>query len=454
MRSLTKELVTQVAYLIGIRNDQLESRYSDECAQTLQEISSNDDARVIRVLCTIRSTMMQKYELVNSRLRYDLKNIDSMEFFNSEDIKWLEKQGIRLIQVNTTADNYIIKINQLIHDNIGKCKPLFPEWVNWSYVQDLFVIPGCLTGNLDKAVKALWAERNTYMHNIPLYPFQLYIHWTPTDCGNFLSTDRKFLTVLYRNHGDEFYDNSKVMDANDDTKDSLYDFIDDSESVAIVVDCENSDVYKLYSVLHNLDSEKLSKIKKIILYDDYHTTNVWKLLEKLIKIKVEYIDVERVTDAKSLVDICMTAGVCREFYNDNVNSFILVSSDSDFWGLISSLPDADFLVMIEYDKCGERIKRVLRENEIYYCSIDDFCRGNIDHIKSLALRTELNERLKDFNETGIWKIINKEEFINDIFRACRIEITPIEKRRFVEKYIDRLQFKADKHGRFCITVKE
>ena len=97
---------------------------------------------------------------------------------------------------------------------------------------------------------------------------------------------------------------------------------------------------------------------------------------------------------------------------------------------------------------------MLRENEIYYCSIDDFCRGNIDHIKNLALRSELTERLKDFNETGIWQIMDRQGFIDDIFHACRIEITPTEKRRFVEKYIDRLQFKADVNGRFCITVKE
>lgn len=348
---------------------------------------------------------------------------------------------------------YIIKLNQLIRDNISACKILFPDWVDWQYIQDLFIIPGCFSNNA-KTIEALRSERNIYTHNIQLYPFQMYIHWTPFDCGNFLGTDKKFLTVLYRLHGKEFDDNSKVMDANDEIKDNIYDFIDRSESTAIIVDCENSDVYKLYSVLNNLDQEKLSKIKKIILYDDYHTTNVWKLLEKLVRIKVEYIDVERVTDAKSLVDICITAGVCREFYEDNIKSFILVSSDSDFWGLISSLTGAEFLVMIEYDKCGDKIKRVFEENEIYYCSIDDFCRGNIDNIKNLALRTELNARLDEFNETGIWTIMDYKEFVDDIFLACRIEITPTEKKRFIEKYINTLQFRPNKDGIFNITVKQ
>ena len=454
MRYLTREIVTKMAYLIGIRDDILESHYAQECGEILQRLSEDKSSKIIRILCSIRSIMMQKYDLIDSQLRYEMKNIDRMpDLFNQDDIRWLSQQGIQLIQVNSTVDNYIIKLNQLIHDNITSCKTLFPDWVDWQYIHDLFVIPGCFS-NTAKTIKALKSERNIYTHNIQLYPFQMYIHWTPFDCGNFLSTDKKFLTVLYRLHGTDFDDNSKVMDANDEIKDNIYDFIDRSESTVIIVDCENSDVYKLYSVLNNLDQEKLSKINKIILYDDYHTTNVWKLLERLIKIKVEYIDVERVTDAKSLVDICMTAGVCREFYEDNIKSFILVSSDSDFWGLISSLPGAEFLVMIEYDKCGDRIKRVFEENEIYYCSIDDFCRGNIDNIKNLALRTELNARLDEFNETGIWNILDSKAFVEDIFLACRIEITPTEKKRFIEKYINTLQFKPNKDGIFNVTVKQ
>lgn len=43
-------------------------------------------------------------------------------------------------------------------------------------------------------------------------------------------------------------------------------------------------------------------------------------------------------------------------YKNDVDSFVIVSSDSDYWGLISSLPDAHFLVMIEREKCGPDIR--------------------------------------------------------------------------------------------------
>ena len=85
---------------------------------------------------------------------------------------------------------------------------------------------------------------------------------------------------------------------------------------------------------------------------------------------MEHIVIDRVTERKSLVDIVMTAGVCQNHFAEGIDSFILVSSDSDFWGLITSLPNAKFLVMYEYANCGKAIKAALEEHDIYYCSID------------------------------------------------------------------------------------
>ena len=80
--------------------------------------------------------------------------------------------------------------------------------------------------------------------------------------------------------------------------------------------------------------------------------NAWKILEYSVKIPVEHIMTERVKQNKSLVDIQLTARACQEHYQNQVDSFVIVSSDSDYWGLISSLSDARFLVMIEREKCG------------------------------------------------------------------------------------------------------
>ena len=77
--------------------------------------------------------------------------------------------------------------------------------------------------------------------------------------------------------------------------------------------------------------------------------------------------IERIKQNKSLVDIRLTARACQEYYENNVDSFIIVSSDSDYWGLISSLPKAQFLVMIEHNKCGPDMKAALANSGIFYC---------------------------------------------------------------------------------------
>lgn len=64
--------------------------------------------------------------------------------------------------------------------------------------------------------------------------------------------------------------------------------------------------------------------------------------ESFVKIPVEHIMIERLKQNKSLVDIKLTARACQEHYQKQVDSFVIVSSDSDYWGLISCLTP-DFL---------------------------------------------------------------------------------------------------------------
>lgn len=40
---------------------------------------------------------------------------------------------------------------------------------------------------------------------------------------------------------------------------------------------------------------------------------------------------ERVMENKSLVDVMLTARVCKEHFANDVDSFIIASSDSDYW---------------------------------------------------------------------------------------------------------------------------
>ena len=278
------------------------------------------------------------------------------------------------------------------------------------------------------------------------YPYGIFINWNPQPNGNILYNDKKFVTLLYQWHNDYFTDYAKVSDAGSFVKSSIYEFIDDASKVVMAVDCENSDPYRLCATLKGLDPEVLAKIQKIMLFDDVHTVNAWRILESHTDIPVEHVMTERVKTTKSLVDIELTAMTCREHYRNLVDSFILVSSDSDYWGLISTLPDARFLVMIEREKCGPDMKAALANSGIFYCYIDDFYDGNSESIKKNALFNEIYRKLDEALH------LNVNQMFDEALTATRIDMAPAEQRQFFEKYIKKMHLVFDEDGNVSIEL--
>lgn len=440
MRTDTKNVVAVIAYLIGVKKSAWAVTYQESCPELLAELEKNQDATVMRYLCKLRTMLMRNFMKTDNSIRFDLKNIDRIEWFDKENIQQLEQWGFEIVLTNKRSSDYSLHFNRLINENIEKCRTLFPDWIAWEYIKNLFLIPKYTKEQNQKY------EFEKYMAHFEWYPYQMYIHWKPQDLGNILYTDGKFIELLYQMNGDYFADSSKYKGVVNDVKDNIYDFIQKSYKTILVVDCENSDVYKLYGALNSLNQTEIQKIQKIILYDDSHTTNGWDYFEKFVSIPVEHIEVERVTDRKSLVDIRVTAGICQAFYRDDVSSFILLSSDSDYWGLISSLPEADFLVMIEYSKCGHAIQQALEEHSIYYCSLDDFCSGYIDELKRTVLIQELKKYLPDITQ------YNGKELAHTLFAQARIEADETEIVNFYEKYIKTIRLKIDADGNFRIEL--
>lgn len=437
----TKDLVTTIAYMIGVRKSIVEQCFDEPCHELLQTLYSNKQATIIRYLCKLRTTLLRRYKKTDNEIRYNLKNLNTLEWYDNENIKQLEEWGIPIIKANYRAEKYMLDINELIAKHIEDCKALYPDWCEWSYIRELFVIPHHTNPT------ALKREFEKYMKCKDFYPFQRYIYWTPYDCGSMLMSDRKFLQIIYGLHHDSFEDSSKYKDANEETKNNIYEFLRCSMRAVIAVDCENSDVYKLYATLKNLNQDELDKIEKIYLYDDHHTTVGWRWLSNFTEIPVEHIVIDRVTERKSLVDIVMTAGVCQSHFAEGIDSFILVSSDSDFWGLITSLPNAKFLVMYEYENCGQAIKNALEEHDIYYCAIDDFCSGNVDGFKRAILLEILKKYLPDI------LYLNGKELVEHLYEEAWINGTDSEKKAFYERYIKTLSLRIDKDGNFNVEIK-
>lgn len=439
----TYDIVSKVAYLIGVPKRIFELEHEPPKLDIYERMDRDKNARIIRHLCVIRTAIERGFKHISEKMKYQYRSILSMpEHIPEESIQQLTADGINFYRKsNTKLNQHIVEINKIISDRINNCRYLFPTWLNWDYIKQLFIMANGLSEDGTKEAA------NTYFSNLECYPYKIYINWIPHPYGNILYNDKKFVTILYQQHNDYFTEYSRVSDAGSFVKSNIYDFVEYAERVVMAVDCENSDPYRLCATLKGLDQDILSKIQKIMLFDDVHTVNAWRILESHTKIPVEHIMTERVKQSKSLVDIELTARTCMEHYKNNVDSFVLVSSDSDYWGLISSLPDARFLVMIEREKCGPDMKAALANSGIFYCYIDDFYSGNSEAIKNSALFNELYRYLDDALK------LNVNDMLDAAISATRITMTTQEKRQFYDKHIRQMKLVIDPDGNVSIELR-
>ena len=68
----TKELVTTIAYLIGVKKHIIEQCFDAECHDTLQKLYAHKEATTIRYLCKLRTTLFQKFKKTDTEMRYNL----------------------------------------------------------------------------------------------------------------------------------------------------------------------------------------------------------------------------------------------------------------------------------------------------------------------------------------------------------------------------------------------
>ena len=438
----TKNIVATVAYLIGVYKTSMLSQYDADCPGLIEKLEQDQDATLIRYLSYSRTMLIRYLPEINQAIRYELLNLDQLDYFKEIDFQKLAEWGYPVLKANYEVMKYLVDVSKLINENIYKVQRLFPDWMEWSYVRDLFFLKYCeRRGEIQSA-------RARYMANRSMYPYKCFINWDPSSNGNILYNDRKFLQILYQLHRDRFTDSSKYTDAGTGLKNGIYDFIDRANKVIMVVDCENSDLFKLYSVLRGLDDQKTGKIEKIVLYDDYHTTEAWDWLEQLTKIPVEHIEVERLVNRKSLVDMEVAVGVCKAYYEDEVDSVILLSSDSDYWPLITGLPSVNFLVMYEFDKCGQAIKDALKEHAIYYCPMDNFCTWDVPKVQKLILFRAL--------ENEFPYIIGRDpmEVTRELYEKTRIFVPMEEQTRFCNKYVRTLRTKIMEDGTIGLEIQK
>lgn len=439
----TFEIVSTVGYLIGVAKEKFERDYSPLSIEVYNKLNHDKNARIVRNLCIVRTKIEQNYKYISSEMRSSYRTILNMpEYIPSECLTALTSDGVYIYKgSNKKLNQHIIEINKNISNRINNCKNLFGSWIKWDYIRELFIMPN----GLEEIGTAEAAD--VYYKNKSLYPYQMYINWVPQEEGNILANDKKFMTLLYKWHGDYFNEFNKVSDADDYVKTNIHDFIAESRNLVLIVDCENSDPYKLCATLRGLGDEDMAKLSNIILVDDVHTATAWQLLENYVRVPVERIVTERIKENKSIVDAMFMVRACKEHYKNHVDSFIIVSSDSDYWPLIKELNDAKFLVMVERDKCGPDMKDKLIDNKVFYCHIDDFYSGNIDDIRNDALMRATYRYLKERIS------FNANDMLDSAIMSTRIEMNEEERKRFFNKHIKPMTVEIDDDGNVIFRLK-
>lgn len=439
----TFELVSKVAYLIGVPKTIFENEYEPPQLEIYKQLEKDKTARIVRNLCVIRNAIERNYKNINNAMRFENKSMFYMsEFIPQDSMKQLSVDGVSFIKgSNNKLNQHIIEINRLISDRINNCKGLFPLWINWDYIKKLFIMEN---GLKEEGVKA---AAELFYSNLSYYPYKVYMNWIPADEGNVFYNDKKFAELLYMWNNDYFGETSKVSDVGDYVKGNIYDYIEESGKVVVVVDCENCDPYNFSAAIKNLNSEYLNKISTILLFDDIHTASAWRILEQFTDIRVEHMMIERIKENKSIVDMTLSVRACKEFYTNSVDSFIVCTSDSDFWALVKTLPEARYLFMVEHEKCSPDFKAGLSDLGVFFCYLDDFYSANAEEIKQTALFNEMRNYI-DLNVH-----LNVNDMLNEALRITRIEMGTSERNQFINRYIKTLQMSISENGDLLLNFK-
>ena len=439
----TYVIVSKVAYLMGIHKNIFANEFEPPKMEWYEKLEKDKNARIIRNLCRIRAEIERNFSEINKQIIYNLKNIHTLpEYIPQDSLQALSDDGISLVKANQKLPQYIIDINREINNRINNVKPLFPIWLKWEYIRGLYIMPDGLNPN---GIKSAAAD---YYANKRNYPYQVYLNWTGAWDGNILYNDKKFVKMLYEANQDYFTDISKVTDAGNITKSGIYRFLEESNRTAIMVDCENSDPYKLHAALTHLDREALlNKVAKIMLFDDdVYTIPAWRVLEDFTEIPIERVGIQRLKDHKSLVDPILMMRTVKEYYTNNIDSFILLSSDSDYWALIETLPEARYIVMVESEKVGGAIKQALENSGVMYCYIDDFSTGNSSELKKSVVLSEVRRVL----ESNI--VLNINQVLNDAYHITRVELSNAERKQLYDRYIKPMKLVIGPEGELYVRL--
>lgn len=420
---MSKEIVSRIAYLIGVKTEHFV--YFDDSVIDLCE--NSNDCSLIRKLNMLRTKLMTNYFDIQQELKNKYGKISEVECLRELYDSLLNKHGMDIELYSTDVNIYMETVNKEIENKIDLIYPIFPSTLHheiWKYIRSLFVIP----------LMDLMDERKKYITNKLIYPFSCYIHWNPKKSGNILETDQKFLSILFSNNGDTY----KMT--TDDAVNDIEIFINKCKRVIMAVDCENIAQSDFYTALKQFGTRVTEKIEKILLFNDPNLESGWKYYNN-IPIDYEIIDCLRICDNKSTLDVKMSTYLTAAHYRDGIDGIILVSSDSDYWGLIDTLRStAKIFVLCQKDKVSKMNLSALSKECIPYCMLDDFANSEIKESILIDTYKACLDNIEFSADYFVQKIEEKIKYLTD------------DDKNLIKKLICNSRISFDKNGKAIIVL--
>ena len=443
----TKDIVSTFSYLIGIdkkyfREKEIENTFASiEIYNKLEDIKS---AKIVRSLCLIRNDFMNNFGRILAIVNESNVGIHGLyDYVDKDAIIYLESAGMKF-KYQSWAANYIAETNKYLSDRINNCKSLFPDFIEWDYLRDLFLMPDGTTYDGCKA------ESDVYYANKNWYPFFCYMNWKRIceERGKSLYNDNLFLTNLYEDNRDIFDRPELVSDNSENNKNAVAEFLLKGDT-EIVIDCENANPFFIYSFLNTISSEESRHIKKVIMFNDLNASTAWESLPKRFdEIEFEEVLCDRMLERKSMVDVRLISRTMKEYYEKNIRSFILVSSDSDFYGMIEELPKADFMLVVQRRMSSYVFRETASDSGISYIYSEDYPYSEAyDFIKSV-MKADFKKTIKEK-----WGAINLSEEVDNICQKTYAKLTDAEKTNIMKAIIKNLKIEVDDEYNAKIVVE-
>lgn len=118
----------------------------------------------------------------------------------------------------------------------------------------------------------------------------------------------------------------------------------------LYVDCDNINVFNFLALLEEESMVKDCESTVIKLYLDSMANPIWNVVQNIVsdKYTIVSIPVSRIKQEKSVVDIVLTADITKDYSMGYGQSHVIVSSDSDFYGIFVSGVEATVLYESAY----------------------------------------------------------------------------------------------------------